>query len=182
MIEYVGRRAPPMPCNARWLSGCRSCEAKVRAPTALSLKQQQPAADYTRAPFVHGLPARRAAAIRALRYGGKTRRSPASLLFARSGRRRRHPMLGHGPAVSFPGCRCRSPIEGRIGRAPARLSAAAERVGRPGRFVGCRGEWPIPREIGDPSVCWDGRFRRPCCRSSRRIPCDEHFGITSASF
>jgi hypothetical protein len=40
----------------------------------------------------------------------------------------------------LPGCRCRSSIEERKRQCSARLWAASERVGRPSRFVGCRGE------------------------------------------
>ena len=58
------------------------------------------------------------------------------------------PDAGTRTGGELPGCRCRSSIEERKRQCSARLWAASERVGRPSRFVGCRGEWPIPRDIG----------------------------------
>ena len=76
-------RARPTPCTARWLSGCAFLRSESSRAHGIVAQTPAPAAGYTR-------PSSRTWAPRSPRgsdpsltlTGGKTRRSPASLLFA----------------------------------------------------------------------------------------------------
>jgi hypothetical protein len=76
-------RARPTPCNSRWLSGCAFLRSERSRAHALSLKQQQHAAGYTRPSSRTWTPRSARGSDPSLTLtGGKTRRSAASLQFA----------------------------------------------------------------------------------------------------